>query len=88
MYEQRNIRTLAFAAVKSNFVEARRTLFSELLDMCWCAKATAISCPPLFVRLSGRNTACGKAPGCPIPAATTMILRTAVSPPPGYGRKW
>jgi hypothetical protein len=51
MYDQRNIRTLAFAAVKSNFVEARRTLFSELFDMCWCAKATAVSRPPLSSEL-------------------------------------
>jgi hypothetical protein len=36
MYDRRNVRTLAFAAVKSNFVEARRTLFSEPLT---CAGA-------------------------------------------------
>lgn len=55
MYDQRNIRTLAFAAVKSNFVEVRRTLFFELLDIVLVREGNSDQPPAAVVRPSSRK---------------------------------
>jgi hypothetical protein len=89
MYDQRNIRTLAFAAVKSNFVEARRTLFSELLDIVLVREGNSDQPPAAVVqtfeqKYGLRKSARSSDSGCHHDSYCARQRRR----PPGYGRKW